>query len=222
MFVGVDGFRGGWVAIIIDGERFVAAHRFVEFDALMKALGDARAIGVDMPIGLRDGPRAADQAARDFLRGNASSVFNAPVRSTLQAKSYAEASAISTRVLGKGLSQQSYNLLAKIGEVDAHVRAAQLYEVHPEVSFRLMNDEGRLPHAKKTWGGLTARLSLLRAQGIVLPDRLGEADAVGIDDVVDAAAAAWSARRIAAGQARSFPVAPLRERDRGRAIAIWA
>lgn len=34
--------------------------------------------------------------------------------------------------------------------------------------------------------------------------RSGKADPVGVDDVIDAAAAAWSARRVAAGKARRF------------------
>ncbi len=82
-------------------------------------------------------------------------------------------------------------------------------------------NEGRLPHGKKTWGGLQARLGLLRGQGIELPAVLGEADNVGIDDVVDAAAAAWSARRIARGHARSFPDPVVQRDPKGRMIAIW-
>ncbi len=221
MFVGVDGYRKGWVAIRVDGSGFVGAGCFPSFGELVAAYADARSIGVDMPIGLMDGPdREADQAARDFLRGNASSVFNAPVRSALKASSYAQASAITKAKSDKGLSQQSYNIIAKVAEVDAYVKDERIVEVHPEVSFRLMNG-GRLEHGKKTWGGLRARLALLKAAGIELPASLGEVDAVGIDDVVDAAAAAWSARRVSAGTARSFPGAPLRQRDRGRRIAIW-
>jgi hypothetical protein len=41
----------------------------------------------------------------------------------------------------------------------------------------------------------------------VLPDDLGEAGVVPVADVLDAAAVAWSARRFAAGEARSFPAA---------------
>lgn len=221
MFVGVDGYKKGWVAIRIDESGFVDAACFSSFDELVAAYADARVIGVDMPIGLMDGPaREADQAARDFLKGNASSVFNAPVRSALKASSYAQATAITKAKSNKGLSQQSYNIIPKIAEVDPYVKDERIVEVHPEVSFRLMNG-GRLAHGKKSWGGLRTRLGLLSAVSIELPASLGEVDDVGIDDVVDAAAAAWSARRVSAGTARSFPEAPLRQRDRGRRIAIW-
>jgi predicted RNase H-like nuclease len=55
-----------------------------------------------------------------------------------------------------------------------------------------------------------------------LPADLGDANAVGIDDVVDAAAAAWSAARIALGSARTFPASPQQRMPSGRVIAIWA
>ena len=45
-------------------------------------------------------------------------------------------------------------------------------------------------------------------------------DGVVSDDVVDAAAAAWSARRIARGAARSMPDPPERSSD-GRPVAVW-
>jgi predicted RNase H-like nuclease len=95
-----------------------------------------------------------------------------------------------------------------------------VFEIHPEVSFRVMSDLPLLP--KKTWGGLQARLQRLAEQNIRLPADLGDANAVGIDDVVDAAAAAWSAARIALGSARTFPASPQQRMPSGRVIAIWA
>jgi predicted RNase H-like nuclease len=58
---------------------------------------------------------------------------------------------------------------------------------------------------------------VLAAAGIVVPTDIGEAGRAGADDVLDAAAAAWSAGRIARGEARCFPhgAAP-------GAPAIWA
>ncbi len=209
------------MAIGIDDAGFVQARRFGDFAALIRAFEDARVIGVDMPIGLVDAPvRAADQAARAYLAGAASSVFNAPVRAALHADSYEDASAISRRIAGKGLSKQSFHLMAKIREVDAHATDARIFEVHPEVSFRLMGDGASVPR-KKSWAGMRRRLARLAREGIVLPDALGEADDVGIDDVIDAAAAAWSARRIANGNARSFPAPPVHDDATGRTIAIW-
>ena len=189
-YLGVDGFRHGWVAVCVDDSGVVGSGCYEDFGALMKAHADAAVIGVDIPIGLRDdGGRLAEGAARAFLRGRASSVFNAPARPVLQATTYQEAAAISVRASGKSMSRQSFGILAKIREVDAFAGNPRVYEVHPEVSFQLMAG-GPLAHSKKTWGGLQARLSLLRKHGVGLRKSLGAADAVGIDDVVDAGAAA--------------------------------
>lgn len=221
VFIGVDGHSGGWIAVAIGHEGFMAARSFLDFRTLLAAHEHAKVIAVDIPIGLVDAPtRAADQAARVVLRGSASSVFNAPPRRALAAASYAEAAAITLEVCKKGLSRQSYALFAKIREVDAYEHEQRLFEVHPEVSFRLMAP-GRPLLRKKSWGGLNARLTLLADQGIVVPRSLGEADDVGIDDVVDAAAAAWSARRIGNGVARRLPEDGNQKSASGRLIGIW-
>jgi predicted RNase H-like nuclease len=57
--------------------------------------------------------------------------------------------------------------------------------------------------------------------GIVVPVDLGPAGRVaGVDDVLDAAVAAWSAQRIARGEARCLPDPPERDAE-GRSVAIW-
>ena len=127
--------------------------------------------------------------------------------------------ALSCRVNGKGISKQSFAIVPKIIEVRAFMDDERVHEVHPEVSFRLLNGGVRLGK-KKTWGGLQSRLRLLKSASIELPDDRGDVNEVGIDDVVDAAVAAWSARRIASGEARSFPSEPEQRDQRGRAIAI--
>jgi len=78
-----------------------------------------------------------------------------------------------------------------------------------------------LDAAKKTWAGQQQRRRLLGREGVLPPDDLGAAGAFAApDDVLDAAAVAWTARRIASGQARSLPCPP--ELDHlGRPMAIW-
>jgi predicted RNase H-like nuclease len=92
-----------------------------------------------------------------------------------------------------------------------------VWEVHPELSFTVLL--GQPPSAsKKTWAGMRA----LEAVGIRLDD-LGEAGvAAAVDDVVDAAVAAWSCRRLVNGDAVSFPDPPEDDPETGRVIAIWA
>jgi predicted RNase H-like nuclease len=91
--------------------------------------------------------------------------------------------------------------------------------VHPEVSFRALADGVPPAYPKKTWRGQNVRRDLLTAAGLVLPDELGEADRVPADDVLDAAAAAWSAHRIALGTAGRIPKVPERDAE-GRVIEI--
>jgi predicted RNase H-like nuclease len=70
-----------------------------------------------------------------------------------------------------------------------------------------MNDGRALRCRKKSAGGALERIALLRRDGIDI-DRLDAAARVPLDDVLDAAAAAWSAHRIANGTARSLPDPP--------------
>jgi hypothetical protein len=51
-----------------------------------------------------------------------------------------------------------------------------------------------MPASKKSWAGACERRYALSVSGIELPAELGEAGVrAGFDDVLDAAAAAWSA-----------------------------
>ena len=96
-----------------------------------------------------------------------------------------------------------------------------LYEIHPEVSFAVLM--GRPARAsKKTWAGMVERRDALAGAGISL-DRVADdaASQAAVDDMLDAAVAAWSARRILEGRARSFPVTPDIDAA-GRPVAIWA
>jgi predicted RNase H-like nuclease len=69
------------------------------------------------------------------------------------------------------------------------------------------------------------RRALLSTVGLRLPDDLGRAGRVAVDDLLDAAAVAWSAGRIATGQASCLPdppqAGPPQAGPDGRAIAIW-
>jgi predicted RNase H-like nuclease len=79
-----------------------------------------------------------------------------------------------------------------------------------------------LDASKKTWAGLHKRLQLLDAEGIALGADLGTAGTMAvIDDVLDAAAAAWTARRIAEDVAVSLPSTPEGDTS-GRQVAIRA
>ncbi|HSL59182.1 MAG TPA: DUF429 domain-containing protein [Acidimicrobiales bacterium] len=221
--VGIDACRGGWVAVVIDTGGFVAATRAATVAEVLTLVGPVSHVGIDIPIGgSTTGVRRADQEARRVLGPRRASVFDAPHPDVLAAASYADANAASRRLTGRGLSAQAWHLVPRIREVAALVgapTAAPIVEIHPEVSFREMAG-APLPHPKSTWAGIRHRSALLAGVGIELPDDLGPAGRAGVDDVVDAAAVAWSARRMAGGAARSLPDPPETDAD-GLPMAIW-
>lgn len=217
--LGIDGARAAWIAVRLERGAFAGCLLAPSLADILAAHPDAVAVAIDVPIGLpeRD-PRPADQAARAFVGVRRSSVFEVPPRVVLEAPSYPEANARSRRLNGKGLSAQSYALRDKIFEADALLADVRIHEVHPEVSFRALQGQP-LEAPKKSWNGLNARRRLLAEAGIRLPDRL-DCGSVAADDLLDAAVAAWSAQRIAAGTARALPESPSPDAD-PRIGRIW-
>jgi len=224
--LGVDGCRTGWVGIVLDGGRVTAVHGTTITEVLDKAGSDGglACVAVDIPIGLPDtGRRQADVLARKALGPRWQSIFLTPVRPALLTADFAEAVALNRERAGEGLSRQAFALRTKVLEVDALVRDGArpvVVEVHPELSFATMSG-GPLAAGKKTWAGAQERRALLARHGIPVPEDLGPAGALAaVDDVLDAAAAAWSAGRCAAGLASSLPASPERFSDE-IPCAIW-
>jgi len=205
---------------VVDG-RFSIAMTAPRIAELLRAFPNAAVAAVDIPIGLPTNlPRACDAAAAAFVGPRRSSVFPTPPRAALEAATFHDALIASRQVMGTGLSKQSYALGPKILEVALiAVAGDRIIEVHPEVCFRAM--AGRhLAFSKSTWAGMKYRLELLAGAGIVLPADLGLANVVGPADVIDAAAAAWSARRYLRGEAECI-MKPPEVSAEGRQMTIW-
>lgn len=221
--LGVDGWKNGWVGVELRDGRYVAAHVDPTLRGLIAAAPEARIIGVDIPLGLLDTEvRASDRAARRRLGARSSSLFVMPPRPVFDEADHAAATARAIALTGTGISIQTWGLRAKFLEAEAlhQQQGAPMYEVHPELSFHEMGLQA-CDGKKKSWRGQRARLRILAGHGIDLPEDLGHAvAAVPADDVLDAAAAAWSAHRIAAGTAFSLPDPPQLD-ARGRHLAIW-
>jgi predicted RNase H-like nuclease len=219
--LGVDGCRGGWVAVALEDGR-IHECRFVA--SIVELVDDpATVIAIDIPLGETDPcHRAADVAARAYNSPRTSTVFPAPPLESLTAATFEQALAIARDLCGKGISKQAWHLGPKVLDARPHWCAdpMRFREVHPECSFRAMG--GRtLMSKKKQRPGLCERQALLRDAGIdLLVDTHKPPATAAPDDVVDAAAAAWSAHRIATGQARSLPNPPEHDAD-GRPVAVW-
>jgi predicted RNase H-like nuclease len=218
--LGIDGCRAGWVGIVLAPDGGVRGVFGTTMAELAAGAGPVDAIGIDMPLHVTDeaGPRASDLAARAHLGRKRSSLFITPPRAAYLAPTYAEACAVSRRLTGKAPSRQGWGLGPKILDVEAWGEGVDVpvREVHPEVSFSLLAGAPILA-SKATWAGLEARRAVLATAGIVVPSDLGDAGRAGPADVLDAAVVAWSARRIARGEARSFP-----DESRDGGPTIWA
>jgi predicted RNase H-like nuclease len=239
---GVDACRGGWVAVTLHAaagpevtladtagpEATVRADAAgsavtVRADASLAALlapwldqGGVVA-GIDMPLGLLEkGWREADRAARRLLGPRRSSVFAIPPRAVWAEASYPLANERCRELTGQGFSIQAWGLRARLLEAN-HYRERcghPLYEVHPELAFAALAGQP-LAHSKHTPAGRDLRRQLLSRAGIEIP----AVTPALMEDVLDAAAVAWSARRVAAGRAVTVPAEPQRDRA-DREIAI--
>ncbi len=225
--LGVDAAgRHGWVGVVVDDGGFVAAHLAPTLAELIGAAeaggGRVDAIGVDIPIGLVDGPkRTADVAMRAYVGPRRSSVFPAPHPAVLHLDDYDEANGVLRSMGLPAISRQGFGLFARVREAAVVAADPRVVEVFPEASFRAMGGSF-LRSSKKSWNGAADRISRLAGAdpSIRVPDDLGDAGDVVADDVFDAAAAAWSAWRVASGGAIRLGDAEV-DVATGRPIAVW-
>jgi predicted RNase H-like nuclease len=242
---GVDGCAGGWVAVTLSFTGGPAAPHAaspataplpeaasglacadvassVAVAAALDGLPLAGVTGIDMPLGLLGaGWRDADLLARRALGRRGVTVFAIPPRPVWECETYAEANRVCRDLTGKGFSVQAWGLRRKIAEADEFRRPSsslpqvQLYEVHPELSFAALAG-APLSNSKHTRAGLAIRRELLVRAGLTLPPKVA---GVPENDLLDAAAVAWSAGRIAVGQATVL-TSPAQRADDGAEIAI--
>ena len=178
-------------------------------------------VGVDVPQGLpRAGPRRADAEARARLGSRASSVFPAPPRAVLDLDDHAEACRELKSLGQPAVSVQAFGLRHAVRQWDALLRADpdlqdRVVEVHPEASFAALAGGPLAP--KRSPQGVGQRLRALARDVPDVVTRLADLDlgrpAPAVDDVLDAAAAAWSAARVARGEATSLPADPPRDEE---------
>jgi len=196
-YIGVDGFRLGWVAAWIDDTGNQGFDYSPNIECLL-SLSHRRAM-IDIPIGLPDtGHRECDVQARRRL---GTSVFLGARRNLLEFRSQADANQHYWSFEGKGMgvSAQLWNIREKIKEVDGIVtpdRQMRLCETHPELIFQTRN-RNELLNGKKTEAGRQQRLAILRRLGFTQIDHWLELrfrTGIGRDDLIDACVCAIAAR----------------------------
>ena len=216
---GVDGCKAGWLCLAQDfAEGRISAIVAATAAELFDPSATAAVTGIDIPIGLpAAGGRACDEAARRLLgRARSSSVFPVPIRPVIALTDRVEASRLHEAIDGRRIGVQSWNLVAKIREVDDVVRSrpelrGRVREVHPELAFMAWNRGAAMRCHKKTPEGRAERRRLIdRDFGPEAYGRIRAAFAVkevAHDDILDAFAVLRSARRIRRGEAVVLPEA---------------
>jgi threonine dehydratase len=240
---GVDGCPGGWIVArhAIAAPSAVTVTIYKQFAELL-AQGPT-IVAVDMPIGLpgRIGPggRGPEAAIRPLLGKRKSSVFSIPSRAAVEARDYtmARSLALETSYPPRSVAKQAFHIFPKIAQIDQLLRnsppsidppwSRRVFEVHPELAFWLMNGERHLEFAKKAKSagvrcGSKERQRLLLAAGFLEEAVMNKPpQGAALDDMLDAFAALFVARRLLAGMACPHPDPPGRDAH-GLPIAIWA
>jgi predicted RNase H-like nuclease len=232
-FAGVDGCPGGWLCIVCAPD--TNSFSISVFRTAADLLTHDPKIGVmtiDMPIGLVDtGRRRCGELARDMLGTRHVCVSNAPIRPALYAPSRLAASAITEKATNRQVGSIEWALYPKVINLDVAITPSHQswrFEIHPEICFCAWNngtaiqlkkdsDQGRQDRESlidTAWPGVRQTLlAQLQQQG-------HNRQHVALDDINDAFAALWTARRIAAGEAQRIPDAPAID-SRGLRMEMW-
>ena len=217
LIIGIDGCKSGWFSIWENQDKSIHSSVFSNLNELKNFFKNESQliVGIDMPVILSEViPRQADQLARKLLSKKASSVFTAPTPEMLDQPNYEKASLVSKKHFGKSMSLQSWYLFPKIKDVQTmiHHEDMQIYEIHPELSFRAMNNEQVILESKKSPEGFAIRNSLLSMhfENFIFEEirRQYARKDVMDNDILDALAVLWSAKRIQSNQASFLPQAP--------------
>ena len=164
---GVDGCPAGWLMVKYTSGTFY--HQvYYNFEELISANPNLTRILIDIPVGLASSgyPRTIDQKLRKELGERSSTVFNTPVRAAIYAADFDAARSVNKQMTGKSLSIQSLHLMDKIKQVDRYLirasrKAPKIYESHPELGFKSLNNGRTLLSRKSTKEGLRDRLHVL-------------------------------------------------------------
>ena len=211
LVAGVDWAGGQWLAVIFEDRSYEGCILEEDFAALLEDddYHSFDLVVVDVPIGLPDDEETLerreklDSLARS-VTGRPSSVFPVPSRGAAkkayEGSDYEDVADQNEEDIEKGLSQQSYQIAAGIGEVDEFLIKNKdlretVVEAHPEVCFRGLLGT-KLQYSKNTAAGVGERLEALGGlvdtpstllEEITI-DLIDESAHVDVDDVIDAIA----------------------------------
>jgi predicted RNase H-like nuclease len=217
LLAGVEPCRGGWLIVV---GKLLGINLLPEQALVVPTFTDALdyrpsfdVLALHAPIGLPSEPsgagRSCDRAARKVLGWPRSgAVVSPPARAALTGATYEEARARN----GGKMSVVQWQMLRRFREVDAIIgpyHQRTVFEVHPELGFHQINDDQSLQHPKHGEKGISEREAILvrRMPGV---ERIFDAVPSGatLENVLDACADLWTARRIASRAVHRLPEDP--------------
>ena len=222
-YVGLEWASRGWFGVVLDDGTGWETDLFPSIWSVWKYHSDADHVLVDVPIGLPSTVRrTCDVEARARLahRGR---MFYAPVRAAVYEGSLPEAKAVNEARADFSVQNQAWSAVPRIREVDEFLDTNpgardRLAETHPELCFYALNGRAPVAEPKTTDAGIERRTALLadeHPEAATICETARErytrpryAPTVGgVDDMVDALAAAVTARRMP-GDCLTLPDAP--------------
>lgn len=216
--IGVDGCKGGWIAAIISRGN-LKIDRYETISDIVKVYPEFDEFLVDMVIGLPSNKNHVrpDTYARQIIKERSSTIFPAPCRQAVYAKTVAEAYEENERVLGKKFTPLTLGIIPKMRELDSFLQNNRKYknvikESHPEVCFAKLNSKTMLSK-KSEIDGIEERIQLLANY---IPDlstikllTLSRSLKCSIDDIVDALCLSITANLAAQGYYEVIPNSPM-------------
>jgi predicted RNase H-like nuclease len=228
LIAGIDGCPAGWICLVENLDTgTVSSALYRSARELVYQTPSPALMMIDIPIGLPEaGTRQCDNEARRLLGSRHMTIFPAPIRPALLARTREEASDITFAIDGRRVAHQSWGLYSKVREIDELLRndislRYQLFETHPELCFRQWNNGEVIQAGKKSPTGRQARVELIgEALFTAIRNRHPKVSEVGSDDIADALAALWTAKRKWQGTAISIPTIPGQDAF-GLTMSIW-
>jgi predicted RNase H-like nuclease len=164
--IGLDACKYGWCGVgRINNRLFWGC--FSGLEEVVNQYPMINRILIDIPIGLssENYKRTVDAKARTLLDHRKSSIFSPPCREACNAENYKDALALNRKIEGKGISVQAYNISSKIKETDLWVNQKssniQIFEAHPELCFKTLNNTKDLDYSKHSKEGIDQRKNII-------------------------------------------------------------
>lgn len=170
VYIGVDACKAGWFSVVLEEGTDWKVDISSDIFIFWNQYNYAKLILIDIPIGLREKSsirRLCDQEARGLLRPERhNSVFTAPCRAAIYAKSYEEAKEVNKNETGRKISRQVWGIIPKIKQVDQLLTSnktarSRIREIHPEVCFWALNGGEPMKYSKKQEEGFLERMEAL-------------------------------------------------------------